>query len=91
MSRSWAASTEPKSADFCQDRPSPGAVPRPIGDVMMTSLRHFTHFSVQMDLPPQGSVPRPGKSKKADLGSSEGRAPFGDAVRERLIGRPLEI
>ena len=43
------------------------------------------------DRPPQGAVPRPGKSKKADLGSSEGRAPFGDAVRERLIGRPLEI
>ena len=46
------ASREPKSADFCQDRPPPGAVPRPSDD-----------------------VPRPGKSKKVDWGSSEGRAP----------------
>ena len=42
------ASPEPKSADFCQDRPPPGAVPRPSDYVIMTSLRHFTYFSVQM-------------------------------------------
>ena len=104
ISRSWAAPTEPKSADFCQDRPPSGAVPRLSDYVIMTSLRHFTYFSVQMlskcvifalfchngaeDRPPQGAVPRPGKSKKAVWGSSEGRAPSGDAVRQRHIGRP---
>ena len=35
------------------------------------------------------AVPRPGKSKKADWGSSEGRAPSRDAVQERRTGRPL--
>ena len=42
------ASPEAKSADFCQVGPPPGAVPRPNDDVTMTSLRHFTYFSVQM-------------------------------------------
>ena len=48
----------------------------------------FCHNDAE-NRPPQGAVPRPGKSKKADWGSSEGRAPSRDAVRERHTGRPL--
>ena len=84
--RCRTASPEPKSADFCQDRPPPGAFPRPSDDVILTSLCHFTYFSVQIlskcvifalfchngakDRPPRGDLPRPGKSKKAVWGSS---------------------
>ena len=42
------------------------------------------------DPPPQGAVPRPGKIKKADWGSSDGRTPSLDAVRKRHAGRPLQ-
>ena len=49
----------------------------------------FCHNDAE-DPPPQGAVPRPGKSKKADWGSSDGRAPSWDAVRQRHAGRPLQ-
>ena len=105
MCRCQPASREAKSADFCQAGPPPGAVPRPSDDVAVTSLRCFRHVGVQMlskcvifvlfshngaeDRPPRGAVPRPGKSKKAVWGSSEGSAPSGDGVRKQCIGRPL--